>query len=145
MTHKHFIAILLLAGGSSVYILPEGSLNTCPVSVELLEENMWSQRKGAVNPFSTRVHFHINSAYSLRWLLSLRFWVGVSFPILKAFVMKVSEVEAKFHRRISEVREEFQGQISDLQAEFCRVNSVPEGVVVPAVSLQSNEMQDHEE
>ncbi|MPD01677.1 hypothetical protein E2C01_097215 [Portunus trituberculatus] len=42
--------------------------------------------------------------------------------------MKVSEVEAEFHRRISE-------------AEFCRVNSATEEVAVPAVSLPSNEMK----
>ncbi|MPC68661.1 hypothetical protein E2C01_062865 [Portunus trituberculatus] len=59
--------------------------------------------------------------------------------------MKVSEVEAEFHRRISEVREEFRGRISDLQAEFCRVNSATEGVEVPAVSLPSNETKDQEE
>ncbi|MPC27508.1 hypothetical protein E2C01_020681 [Portunus trituberculatus] len=69
----------------------------------------------------------------------------VSSPILEAFVTKVSEVEAEFYRRISEVREEFRGQISDLQAEFCRMNSAPEGVAVPAVSLSSNETQGQEE
>ncbi|MPC53349.1 hypothetical protein E2C01_047238 [Portunus trituberculatus] len=58
---------------------------------------------------------------------------------IRAFVMKVSEVEAEFHQRISEVREEFQGRISDLQAEFCRVNSAIERVEVPVVSLPSNE------
>ncbi|MPC37659.1 hypothetical protein E2C01_031145 [Portunus trituberculatus] len=47
--------------------------------------------------------------------------------------------------RISEVREEFRGRISDLQAEFCRVNSAPEGVAVPTVSLPSNETQGQEE
>ncbi|MPC77290.1 hypothetical protein E2C01_071741 [Portunus trituberculatus] len=59
--------------------------------------------------------------------------------------MKVSEVEAEFHRRIWEVRKEFRGRISDLQAEFCRVNSATEGVEVPAVSLPSNEMKGQEE
>ncbi|MPC49030.1 hypothetical protein E2C01_042818 [Portunus trituberculatus] len=51
--------------------------------------------------------------------------------------MKVSEVEAEFHRRISEVRVEFRGRISDLQAEFCRVNSATEGVAVLEVSLDT--------
>ncbi|MPC61324.1 hypothetical protein E2C01_055394 [Portunus trituberculatus] len=69
----------------------------------------------------------------------------VSSPILEAFVMKVSEVEAEFHRRISEVRMEFRGRISDLQAEFCRENSATEGVAVPTVSLPSNETQGQEE
>ncbi|MPC99736.1 hypothetical protein E2C01_095167 [Portunus trituberculatus] len=59
--------------------------------------------------------------------------------------MKVSEVEAEFHRRILEVREEFRGRISDLQAEFCQVNSATEEVVVPAVSLPSNETKGQEE
>ncbi|MPC49201.1 hypothetical protein E2C01_042997 [Portunus trituberculatus] len=63
----------------------------------------------------------------------------VSSPILEAFVLKASEVEAEFHRMMSEVREEFRGQISDLQAEFCRVNSATGEVAVPAVSLPSNE------
>ncbi|MPC77525.1 hypothetical protein E2C01_071982 [Portunus trituberculatus] len=53
--------------------------------------------------------------------------------------MKVSEVEAEFHRMISEVREEYRGRIFDLQTKFCRVNSATEGVAVPAVSLPSNE------
>ncbi|MPC21584.1 hypothetical protein E2C01_014572 [Portunus trituberculatus] len=53
-------------------------------------------------------------------------------------------VETKFHRKISEVRKEFRGRIFDLQA-FCRVNSAPEGVAVPAVSLPSNETQGQEE
>ncbi|MPD04740.1 hypothetical protein E2C01_100445 [Portunus trituberculatus] len=59
--------------------------------------------------------------------------------------MKVSEVEAEFHRRISEVPEEFRGRISDLQAEFCRVNSATEEVAVAAVSLPSNETKGQEE
>ncbi|MPC32378.1 hypothetical protein E2C01_025688 [Portunus trituberculatus] len=63
----------------------------------------------------------------------------VSSSILEAFVIKVSEVGAKFHRRILEMREEFRDRISDLQAEFCQVNSANEEVAVPAVSLPSNE------
>ncbi|MPC53700.1 hypothetical protein E2C01_047598 [Portunus trituberculatus] len=63
----------------------------------------------------------------------------VSSPVLKAFVMKVSEVEVEFHQRISEVEEAFRGQISDLLDEFCRVNSATEGEMVPTVSLPSNE------
>ncbi|MPC48811.1 hypothetical protein E2C01_042594 [Portunus trituberculatus] len=55
----------------------------------------------------------------------------VSSPILEAFVTKVSEVEAEFHRRISEVREELRERISDLQAEFCRVSSESEGDTGP--------------
>ncbi|MPC54580.1 hypothetical protein E2C01_048502 [Portunus trituberculatus] len=65
----------------------------------------------------------------------------VSSPILEAFVTKVSEAEAEFHRRISEVREEFRGRISD----FCRVNSAREGVAVPTVAVPSNETQGQEE
>ncbi|MPC42560.1 hypothetical protein E2C01_036185 [Portunus trituberculatus] len=42
----------------------------------------------------------------------------VSSPILEAFVMKVSEVEAEFYRKISKMREEFRGRISALQAGF---------------------------
>ncbi|MPC47998.1 hypothetical protein E2C01_041762 [Portunus trituberculatus] len=67
------------------------------------------------------------------------------YVILEAFVTKVSEVEAEFHRRISEVWEEFRGRISDLQTEFCRVNSAPEGVAVSAVSLPSNETHGQKE
>ncbi|MPC81154.1 hypothetical protein E2C01_075758 [Portunus trituberculatus] len=59
--------------------------------------------------------------------------------------MKVSEVEAGFHRRILEVREVFRGRISDLQAEFCQVNSANEGVAVPTVSLPCNGMKGQEE
>ncbi|MPC25793.1 hypothetical protein E2C01_018916 [Portunus trituberculatus] len=69
----------------------------------------------------------------------------VRSPILEAFVIKISEVEAEFHQRILEVWKEFRGRISDLQTEFCQVNSAPEGVAVPAVSLPINEMQDQEE
>ncbi|MPC66845.1 hypothetical protein E2C01_061000 [Portunus trituberculatus] len=58
--------------------------------------------------------------------------------------MKVSEVEAEFHRRILEVQEEFRNLISDLQAEFCRVNSATEGVAVPTISLPSNETNGQE-
>ncbi|MPC41273.1 hypothetical protein E2C01_034861 [Portunus trituberculatus] len=63
--------------------------------------------------------------------------VELSSPIFEAFVTKVSVVEAEFHRRISEVREEFRGL-------SCRVNSAPERVAVPAVSLPSNETQGQE-
>ncbi|MPC41218.1 hypothetical protein E2C01_034806 [Portunus trituberculatus] len=59
---------------------------------------------------------------------------GCVSSILEAFVTKVSEVDAEFHRRILEVREELRGRISDLQDDFCRVNSAPEGVALLACS-----------
>ena len=46
-----------------------------------------------------------------------------SSPPLEAIVMKVSPVEAEFHRMISE---DFRGQFSDLQVELCRKLSEPE-------------------
>ena len=66
----------------------------------------------------------------------------VSSPVLEAFVAKVSEVEAEFHRRISEVQAEFRERISDLQAEFCERISAPEGGSCPAVTLPSKVMEE---
>ena len=62
---------------------------------------------------------------------------GVSSPVLEAFVAKVSEVEAEFHRRISEVQAEFRDRISDLQAAFCERMSAPAGGSGPDVILPS--------
>ncbi|MPC63932.1 hypothetical protein E2C01_058040 [Portunus trituberculatus] len=55
--------------------------------------------------------------------------VKCTWPFFHANLSE-GKVEVEFHRRISEVRE-----------EFCRENSAPEGVAVPAVSLPNNETQ----
>ncbi|XP_063861294.1 uncharacterized protein LOC135101354 isoform X2 [Scylla paramamosain] len=66
----------------------------------------------------------------------------VSSLVLETFVVKVSEVEAEFHRRISEVQAEFRERISDLQAEFCERISAPVGGSCSTVTLPSKAMEE---
>ena len=63
--------------------------------------------------------------------------VSASSPVLEAFVTKVSEVEAEFHRKFSALQDEFRQAISDLQAEYCVRNSAPESGSCPNVTLPS--------
>ena len=68
----------------------------------------------------------------------------VSSPVLDAFVAKVSEVEAEFHRRISVVQAEFRERISDLQAEFLVKVLAPEGGSCPDVALRSKTTEEEQ-
>ncbi len=67
----------------------------------------------------------------------------VNFPVLKAFVAKISEVKAELHRRISEVQAMFRERISNLKAKFCERILAPVTGSCPIVTLLNKAMEKH--